>query len=62
MENEQNCLKRVNSKYYLSNYQLGLLLLVFFYSAAIITTKASDETRFYSQGVKTKAKIRKAKD
>jgi hypothetical protein len=37
---EENCLKRVNSKYGQSNYQLGLVLFVFFYSAAIITAKA----------------------
>jgi isoprenylcysteine carboxyl methyltransferase (ICMT) family protein YpbQ len=43
MENEENCLKRVNSKYGQSSYQLGLVLLVFFYSAAIITAKASDK-------------------
>jgi isoprenylcysteine carboxyl methyltransferase (ICMT) family protein YpbQ len=43
MENEENCLKRVSSKYGQSNYQLGLVLLVFFYSAANITEKASDK-------------------
>jgi hypothetical protein len=36
-------MKRVNGKYGQSNYQLGLVVLVFFYSVAIITAKTSDK-------------------